>query len=109
MDWKKIDKYDLVFRIMTYDHIPLDPGRKKNPKTVMDHHVRLNFPPYQHFRFNEADELVCVGKSHWTGGMDNGHFTTEGGEITKNLAMMFLKLVERYGTRYNCSNYTYND
>ena len=33
MDWKKIDKYDLVFRIMTYDHIPLDPGRKKNPKT----------------------------------------------------------------------------
>jgi len=109
IDWKKIDKYDLVFRIMSYDHIPLEPGRKKNPKTVMDHHVKLNFPPYQHFRFDENNELICVGKSHWTGGMENGHFTTEGGEITKNLAMMFLKLVERYGTRYNWRNYTYND
>ena len=36
IDYKKIDKYDLIFRIMTFDHIPEEPGRKKNPKTIAD-------------------------------------------------------------------------
>ena len=53
VDYKKIDKYDLVFRIMTFDHIPEEPGRKKNPKTVADTKVKLNFPPFQHYKFNE--------------------------------------------------------
>ena len=35
-DYRKIDKKDLVFRIMTFEHIPEEPGRKKNPKTVAD-------------------------------------------------------------------------
>ena len=29
---RKIDKTDLVFRVMTYDHIPDDADRKRNPK-----------------------------------------------------------------------------
>ena len=33
IDYKKIPKLDLVFRIMTFDHIPLNNTRKKNPKT----------------------------------------------------------------------------
>ena len=33
IDWKKILKTDLIFRIMTFDHIPLQPSRKKTPKT----------------------------------------------------------------------------
>ena len=41
IDWKKVDKYDLVFRIMTFDHVPLEPGRKKNPKQQADHHTCL--------------------------------------------------------------------
>ena len=73
IDWKKIDKQDLVFRIMTFDHVPLQPGRKKNPKTVADHHTQVNFQPFQHYRYNDKDELVCVGKSHWVGGMENGY------------------------------------
>ena len=28
---RKIDKTDLVFRVMTFDHIPMDSDRKKNP------------------------------------------------------------------------------
>jgi len=83
IDWKKINKQDLVFRIMTFDHIPLQPGRKKNPKTVADHHTQVNFKPFQHYRYNDKDELVCVGKSHWVGGMENGYFSKDHGDRTR--------------------------
>ena len=108
IDWKKVDKYDLVFRIMTFDHVPLEPGRKKNPKQQADHHTRCNFPPFQHFRFNDKDELIVVGKSHWEGGMENGYFNKDHGKINNNLAKMFMKLCERYATRSNWRGYTYN-
>ena len=108
-DWKKIDKHDLVIRINTYDHIPLDPTRKKNPKTVADHHEKCNFPAFQHYRFDENTELQLVGKSHWTGGLSNGHFCIDHGNFTDKLAIMFTKLCDRYGTKYNWRNYTYND
>jgi hypothetical protein len=94
---------------MTFDHVPLEPGRKRNPKTTADHHERCNFPPFQHWKYNDNDELVCVGKSHWVGGMDNGYFDKTQGNINNNLAKMFMKLVERYATRSNWRGYTYND
>ena len=109
VNWKKIPKEGLVFRVMTHDHIPLEPGRKKNPKTVADHHTHCNFPPFQHFRFDESGELKCVGKSHWKDGMENGAFSKTHGAMTNELAKMFMKLVERYGTRGNWRGYTYND
>lgn len=108
-NWKKIDKKDLVFRVMTYDHIPDEPGRKKTPKTIADTKTKLNFPSFQHFRFNENDELVCVGKSHWEGGMENGYFNKQHGKVTNKLAHMWMKLCERYATRGNVRGYTYND
>ena len=94
---------------MTFDHIPEEPGRKKNPKTIADTKTKLNFPPFQHYKFNENDELVCVGKSHWVGGMENGHFDKTHGMATNKLAMMWMKLCERYATRGNVRGYTYND
>lgn len=109
VDYKKIDKTDLIFRIMTYDHIPEEPGRKKNPKTDADHKVKLNFPPYQHWKFDENDNLVCVGKSHWIGGMENGYFSKDHGKTTNKLALMWMKLCDRYATRGNVRGYTYND
>lgn len=109
LDYKKIPKTDLIFRIMTFDHIPDEPGRKKNPKTVADDKVKLNFPPYQHWKFNESDDLICVGKSHWVGGMDNGYFSKDHGRATNKLALMWMKLVDRYATRGNVRGYTYND
>ena len=109
IDYRKIDKTDVVFRIMTFDHIPEEPGRKKNPKTVADTKVKLNFPPFQHYRFNENDELICVGKSHWQGGMENGYFNLSQGKATNKLAMMWMKLCDRYATRGNVRGYTYND
>ena len=109
VDYKKIEKTDLVFRIMTFDHIPLAPGRKKKTKTVADAHEKVNFPPFQHWKFDDQDNLICVGKSHWIGGMENGYFNKDHGQFTNKLAKMFMKLCERYATRSNVRGYTYND
>jgi hypothetical protein len=107
-DYKTIQKNDLVFRIMTFEHIPLAPGRKKTTKTTADSHDKVNFPPFQHWKF-EDDQLVCIGKSHWKGTVDAGHFSKDHGRITENLGKMFIKLSERYAQRSNWRGYTYNE
>jgi hypothetical protein len=109
VDYKKIDKGDLIFRIMTYEHIPDAPGRKKSVKTVADSKERVNFPPFQHWKYDANDNLICVGKSHWVGPMIKGRFSKDHGQITNNLARMFIKLCERYATRGNVRGYTYNE
>ncbi len=109
IDYRTMEKTELIFRVMMFDHIPDQPGRKKNPKTVADHKVKLPFPPYQHYKFDDDDNLICVGKSHWTGGMENGYFSLEHGKATNELARMWMKLVDRYATRGNVRGYTYND
>jgi len=108
-DYKSIPKTDLVFRIMTFDHIPLAPGRKKTTKTTADSHDKVNFPPFQHWKFDDNDELVCVGKSHWKGDLKKGHFSKDHGRITEELGKMFIKLSERYAQRSNWRGYTYNE
>lgn len=109
IDYKKIDKHDVVFRVMTFDHVPLAPGRKKTLKNTADSHEKVNFPPFQHWKFDNNDELVLVGKSHWKGDLNKGQFSKDHGQMTDNLARMFLKLCERYATRGNVRGYTYND
>jgi hypothetical protein len=111
VDYKKIAKTDVVFRIMTFDHIPLNGIRKKNPKTLADHRDKVNFPPFQHWKFDDEnpENLICVGKSHWKGDLEKGHFDKDAGQITNTLARMMLKLCERYATRGNVRGYTYND
>lgn len=109
IDYKKIDKNDVVFRIMTYEHIPLAPGRKKTIKNEADRHEKVNFPPFQHWKFDENDNLICVGKSHWRGDINTGKFDGKKGQATNELAKMWMKLCERYATRGNVRGYTYND
>jgi hypothetical protein len=106
-DYKKISKNDLVIRIMTYDHIPLSPTRKKTKKSKADNYEKINFPPFQHWKFDEDDNLICVGKSHWRGDINNGAFSKDHGRITENLGRMFIKLSERYAQRANWRGYTY--
>lgn len=108
-DYTTITKTDIVIRIMTFDHIPLAPGRKKTTKTVADAHEKVNFPPFQHWKFDDEGELVCVGKSHWKGTVEKGKFSKEHGRITENLGRMFIKLSERYAQRSNWRGYTYID
>jgi hypothetical protein len=108
-DYKTIKKTDLVIRVMTFEHIPLAPGRKKTTKTTADAHEKVNFPPYQHWKFDENDNLECVGKSHWKGGIKTGKFSKDHGRITENLGKMYIKLSERYAQRSNWRGYTYID
>jgi hypothetical protein len=109
IDYKKINKVDVVFRVMTFEHIPLAPGRKKTLKNTADSHDKVNFPPFQHWKFDDNDNLILVGKSHWKGDLHTGTFNKEHGQMTNNLARMFIKLCERYATRGNVRGYTYND
>ena len=108
-DYKTIKKIDLVIRIMTFEHIPLAPGRKKTTKTTADAHEKVNFPPYQHWKYDENDNLICVAKSHWKGGIKTGKFSKDHGRITENLGKMYIKLSERYAQRSNWRGYTYID
>lgn len=106
-DHTTIAKTDVVFRIMTFDHIPLAPGRKKTVKSTADGHDKINFPPFQHWKYNDDGELICVGKSHWKGPVSTGKFSKDHGRITENLGKMFIKLSERYAQRSNWRGYTY--
>jgi len=109
VDYRKVQKQDLVFRVMTFTHIPLAPGRKKTLKNTADSHDKVNFPPFQHWKYDDNNNLVCVGKSHWKGDLDRGEFSKDHGQMTNDLARMFIKLCERYATRGNVRGYTYND
>mgnify|MGYP000875938160 CR=1 FL=1 len=99
-----IDVNDLVYRVLTFEHIPFAPGRKKNPKSVADNHVKLNFFPFKHFVI-ENGIAKEVGRSH----SKNGKFSLERGTITNKLAKMFVLMVNKYGQRSNWRGYTYID
>ena len=129
---KDVPDTDVVFRVMTWDHIPIDDAKSRKaaikaleeeegaiPHSEYDDdeldlagntkYVKCNFPPFQHYKVNEEGEPVCVGKSHWKGDLEKGAFNREHGKMTPKLANMFIKLCERYATRSNWRGYTYND
>lgn len=126
----KVNTTDIVFRIMTWEHIPIDTTESKKTKiaVVVDDdedpvteyddsldtpaatkYTKVNFPPFQHYRIDESGNTYCVGKSHWQGDLEKGQFCKDHGTMTKKLAHMFMKLCERYATRSNWRGYTYND
>ena len=95
---------DLVYRVLTYEHIPLAPGRKKNPKSQADNHIKLNFAPFKHYIIEQGTAKE-VGRSH----SKAGKFNLERGSITNKLAKMFILMVNKYGQRGNWRGYTYID
>ena len=137
---KDIPVTDLVFRVMTWDHIPVSPKqprkvvKKKTAKDILDFddteeenlfadledvtpkdevddmvHVKINFPPFQHYKLDDTGSAVCVGKSHWKGGVKTGDFSKDHGRITDKLGRMFIMLCEKYAMKFNWRGYTYND
>jgi len=109
VDISEINDQDIVIRLMTFEHVPLNPTRKKTNKSVADGHDKVNFPPFQHWKFDDTNQLICVGKSHWIGGIENGHFSKDHGRISENLGKMFMKLSEKYAQRSNWRGYSYID
>lgn len=105
VDPNSFEQSEIVFRVMTFEHIPDEPGRKANPKTVADHKVKLPFPPFKHYVI-DGNEIREVGISHHN---KNKEFDIETGRITATLANMYIKLVERYSQRANWRGYTYID
>ena len=130
---KDIADQDLVFRVMTWEHIPMvdkkptkaqlkkrakleemfddiDEAREDEDYGIDDQvHAKVNFPPFQHYKVDEAGKPYKVGQSHWKGTFENGEFSKDHGEMTMKLANMFIKLCERYATRSNWRGYTYNE
>jgi hypothetical protein len=130
---------DLVFRVMTWDHIPVAPkqprkvDKKKTAKDIFEFdddgeeifadledpttakeiddmvHVKVNFPPFQHFRLDSTNSFHCIGKSHWKGTLENGEFSKDHGNITNKLARMYIMMCEKYAMKFNWRGYTYND
>lgn len=98
----------IVYRVITYEHIPADPKRKSKPKSIADRHVKINFPSFKHY-VRENNSWQEVARSHWKGDLETGKFSFTHGNISDELARMFLKLCERYATRSNWRGYTYVD
>ena len=128
---KDVKDTDVVFRIMTWDHVPVDDAKSRKaalkqmeedglPMSEYDDdsdiditnntkYVKCNFPPFHHYMVNDEGTPICVGKSHWRGDLETGEWSRDHGAMTKKLAHMFMKLCERYATRSNWRGYTYND
>lgn len=139
VDPKTIATTDLIFRVMTWEHVPVaqkQPRKTVKKKTAKDIfvfidddnddfsdledkalkadvedmvHVKVNFPPFQHYKLDDTGSWICVGKSHWEGGMENGFFNKDHGQITNKLARMYMMLCEKYAMKFNWRGYTYND
>lgn len=135
---KKIPHTDLVFRITCWDHIPAAPKKipktqtkKRKIEDILEFDdpvetddgldevlevvelntakMRVNFPPFEHYRLDADKNPFIVGRSHWQGDLKTGQFSKDHGTMTKKLALMFMKLCERYATRSNWRGYTYNE
>jgi hypothetical protein len=137
---ESISTTDLIFRVMTWDHIPVSVKQprktvvKKTAKDIFEFddselsdafadledpitkdevddmvHVKVNFPPFQHFKLDENNSFICVGKSHWKGELKTGEFSKDHGNLTDKLARMYIMLCEKYAMKFNWRGYTYND
>ena len=108
VDPVSIPDNEVTVRVMNMDHIPLEPGRKKNPRNEAETKAKVNFPAFKHYA-KVSGEITEVARSHWKGGLKSGKFSVEHGSITNELGKMYLKLVERYSQRANWRGYTYID
>jgi len=124
----EVEPSELVFRMMTWEHIPLvpTPPSKSAKKTlaqqtfeqseeeiateevVKEQRARVNFPPFQQIRLT-PESVEVVAKSHWRGDLDGGMFCSDHGTLTNALAKMFITLCQRYASKYNFRGYSYND
>ena len=87
----------IVYRVMTNKHIPY---------SIKD--SALNFKPFKHFIKIDGN-LIEVGRSHWQGSIENGHFSMAHGRITNSLGEKFMIMVKNFSRRANWRDYSYRD
>lgn len=98
-----ISEDQLVYRIMTFEHVPDEYMTGK--KNMMNN---LRFPPFKHYAYIDG-KFTEVGRSHWEGGLHNGKFNKDHGKATDNLARAVMKITENYSRKSNFARYTYLD
>lgn len=103
LDPNEIPTTGLIYRVYTFDHIPLN-TKKRKIKKERDRYMKTNFLPFKHYII-ENNEPVEVGRSH----SKNGKFCTTHGAMTHKLSKMFMLLTHRYSQRTNWRGYTYLD
>lgn len=108
VDSSDLDPDELVFRVMTFSHIPIDKKKKRKPRKTSDLHTKCNFPPFKHFAKING-KMTEVLRSHWDGDIQSGKFSTTHGKTTDGLARIYLKLCERYSMKSNWRGYSYVD
>lgn len=104
----KISRDDLVYRLMTDEHIPVCPDgklRRKGEGYVSS--IRTVFPPFKHYIIEDGN-FVEVVRSHWEGSLSNGFFNNEKGKMSNRLARMIMLLSERYSVRGNWRGYCFD-
>lgn len=99
-----VDFEDVCVRVFTYEHIPYNPQKElAKCKKISDYHEKVNFPPYKHYAIHNG-VLQCVAMSHHD---DNMEFDTEHGTINTGLSLAFMKLCQKYSSRFNWRGYSY--
>jgi hypothetical protein len=104
-------KEDMIFRVMTTEHVPDIIKEKKVNKHIVETKivkVRTNFPAFKHNILKDGKPLE-VGRSHWKGDLETGEFCMTHGKLTNTLAIMYMKLVDKYSNKGNWRGYTYVD
>ncbi len=108
-----VEKDGLIIRVMTYEHIPLDPNRKRRSRAINQQHAACTFPPFKHYLLSvdENDNRTYreVGRSHWDGDIETGQFNVYGpngkGRVTERMGFMYKLLVDRYSKKLNWRGY----
>lgn len=92
----------VVYRVMTWDHIPDYVKRGVHKQSQMDGgkgKIKVGFAPFVTVR-----DGVEIGRSHWR----NGAFSDQG-RMTEGLGRLIIIMVENYGRRGNWNGYSYLD
>lgn len=130
---------DLVYRVMTWEHIPIAPkqpkksAKRRTARDILEYedaeidelfvdleeaapleindmiHVKVNFVPFQHYKIDASNSVYCVGKSHWRGDLNTGEFSKDHGNLTNKLAKMYMMLADKYSSKWNWRGYSYVD
>ena len=89
---KDVPAEDVVFRVTTWEHIPAAAPKVKKGTVVIEEpeeeihseydepevekvpakYMKVNFPPFFHYKVTEDGTPYIVGKSHWKGTLEIG-------------------------------------